>query len=75
MVGECVKRRGGKQLIGNNDLAGTIYAKWGHVLLVGAAAEYDLKIAAGTARVVTLGTTRLAPNNLFPAAQDVFLVE
>ncbi|WP_236696251.1 pilus assembly protein TadG-related protein [Rhodopirellula islandica] len=64
-----------QQLIGNNDLAGTIYAKWGHVLLVGAAAEYDLKIAAGTARVVTLGTTRLAPKNLFSAAQDVFLVE
>ncbi|WP_158231092.1 hypothetical protein [Rhodopirellula bahusiensis] len=43
--------------------------------LVGATAEYDLKIAAGTARVVTLGTTRISPKSLFPAAQDVYLVE
>ncbi|WP_234952709.1 pilus assembly protein TadG-related protein [Rhodopirellula baltica] len=64
-----------QQLIGNNALAGTVYAKWGHVQLVAASAELDLKIASGTARVVTVGTTRLSPKNLFPAAQDVFLVE
>lgn len=64
-----------QHLIGNNALAGTIYAKWGHVQLVTASAELDLKIASGTARVVTLGTTQLSPKNLFPAAQDIFLVE
>ncbi|MCC9643091.1 pilus assembly protein TadG-related protein [Rhodopirellula sp. JC740] len=64
-----------QQLIGNNDLSGTIYAKWGHVSLVGANSRYDLKIAAGTIRFVTLGQTTLAPSSPFPAARDVVLVE
>ncbi|WP_404310833.1 pilus assembly protein TadG-related protein [Neorhodopirellula lusitana] len=64
-----------QHLLGSGDLAGTIYAKWGHTLLIGALASYDLKIASGTARIVTVGDTTFAPSSLFPPAKDVLLVE
>ncbi|QEG39613.1 pilus assembly protein TadG-related protein [Roseimaritima ulvae] len=65
----------GQHLVGNSDLSGTIYAKWGHTLFVGGAATHDLKIVSGTARIVTVGTTTIAPRTLLQPAEDVVLVE
>ena len=55
-------------------ISGQVYAKWGHVALLGDG-QYDLSIVAGTARVITLGTTHIAPQAPLPPARDVYLVE
>ena len=64
-----------QQLVGSGDISGTIYAKWGHTIFVGAAGAYDLRFVTGTMRVVTVADSTLAPSNLLPAASDVFLLE
>jgi hypothetical protein len=64
-----------QQLLGGGDIAGTIYAKWGHVTFVGGAGTYDLRFVAGTMRVVTVTNTVIAPTNLLPPARDVLIVE
>ncbi len=61
-------------LLGPNALQGTIYAKWGHVLLM-ADGTYDLRIVSGTARLLSVLGITLAPSTLLPPAQDVYLVE
>lgn len=66
-------------VIGNLNLlgasvSGTIYAKWGHVLLT-AQGTHDLRIAAGTARIVAVTDVTFDPSDLLPPARDVFLVE
>ena len=63
-----------QSLLGAGDLAGAVYAKWGHVIFVGNG-TYDLRFACGTMRVLTLFNSRLRPSRLFPPAQDVLLVE
>jgi hypothetical protein len=55
-------------------LAGRIYAKWGHVVLLGNS-THDVSIVAGSARLVAVGEMTLAPSVRLPPAQDVFLVE
>jgi hypothetical protein len=62
-------------LLGGSAVSGTVYAKWGHVLLVGGGGVHDLRFVCGTARVLTVGNTTLAPSILFPPAQDVLLLE
>jgi hypothetical protein len=62
-------------LVGGGNAQGTIYAKWGHVAFVGGAGSYDLRFVCGTMRVLTAFDATLAPCELLPAAQDVFLVE
>ncbi|QDT50551.1 hypothetical protein Pan258_46300 [Symmachiella dynata] len=64
-----------QQLVGSGDISGTIYAKWGHTIFVGAAGSYDLRFVTGTMRVVTVADSTLAPSSLLPAASDVFLLE
>ncbi len=61
-------------LLGAGSFGGTFYAKWGHVLFTGAG-TYDMRIVAGTARLVTVTGMTIAPAILLPAALDVFLVE
>jgi hypothetical protein len=63
-----------QSLLGASPLSGTIYAKWGHVLFTGGG-TYDVRIVAGTARLVTVLGMTIAPNTLLPPAQDVYLVE
>ncbi len=60
--------------LGPGSIAGTIYAKWGHVLFTGDG-TYDLRIVSGTARLATVMGMTLAPSAPLPPAQDVFLVE
>jgi hypothetical protein len=66
---------GATKLVGGGDISGTIYSKWGHVLFLGGQGTYDVRIVAGTLRVLTVLTSTFAPSQLLPAAQDVLLVE
>ncbi|MGC4005556.1 MAG: pilus assembly protein TadG-related protein [Pirellulales bacterium] len=61
-------------LLGTAEFSGTLYAKWGHVLMVGNG-DYELSIAAGTARLVTVLGMTITPSNSLPAAKDVYLTE
>lgn len=63
-----------ESLIAGGTIAGTIYAKWGELVFTGQG-TYDLRIAAGTVRFVDVLDITLAPSRLFPAVEDVFLVE
>jgi Flp pilus assembly protein TadG len=56
------------------DFAGTTYAKWGHVILIGQG-TYDARFVAGTMRILALIDVTLSPSDLLPPAQDIFLVE
>jgi hypothetical protein len=60
-------------LLGGN-ISGTIYAKWGHVIFAGNS-TYNVKIVAGTVRLLAVLDMTLSPSALLPPAQDVFLVE
>jgi len=64
-----------QQLLGANQLSGSVYNKWGHTLFVGGASTSGLRFATGTMRVVTVGDTTLQPTPLMPAATDALLVE
>jgi Flp pilus assembly protein TadG len=63
------------KLVGGGDISGTIYSKWGHVIFLGGAGSYDLRLVSGTLRVLTVFNTTIAPSRLLPAAQDVLLAE
>jgi len=64
-----------QQLIGSGHISGTLYSKWGHIIFLGGNGSYDLRFVCGSLRVLTVTDTTIAPTNLFPAAQDVFLLE
>ena len=61
-------------LLGGNSVSGTVYAKWGHFLFAGQG-RYDLRVAAGSMRIVTVLGCEFAPARLFPPVREVFLVE
>jgi hypothetical protein len=61
-------------LLGTGSFAGRVYSKWGHVILAGKG-TYDVSIVAGTLRLLAVLNMSLAPSNLLPPAEDVFLVE
>lgn len=61
-------------LLGASSFSGTVYAKYGHVILAGNG-TYNARFVAGTMRVVTVANTTINPAQLLPPAQDVFLVE
>jgi Flp pilus assembly protein TadG len=63
-----------ENLLGAGRLEGTVYAKWGHVLLAGKG-DYNARFVSGTMRILALLDLRIMPTNLLPAAQDVFLVQ
>lgn len=63
-----------QNLLGNPTFNGTIYAKWGHVAFIGDG-THDMRIVAGSARLVPLLGLTLAPSTLLPPAYDVYLVE
>jgi hypothetical protein len=63
-----------ESLLGTGSVSGIMYAKWGHVLFSGTG-TYDVRIVAGTARLVTVLGMTIAPSKLLPPAQDVYLVE
>ncbi|HEV2971729.1 MAG TPA: hypothetical protein VGY55_17255, partial [Pirellulales bacterium] len=63
-----------ESLLGAGSLSGAFYAKWGHVLFTGTGA-YNVRIVAGTARLITALGMTITPSPLLPPAQDVYLVE
>jgi hypothetical protein len=63
-----------ENLLGPGQLHGTVYSKWGHVVLAGKG-SYDARFVAGTMRIVALLDMQISPSVRLPAAQDVFLVE
>lgn len=63
-----------QDLLGSSGLSGTIYARWGHVLLAGKG-EYNARLVGGTVRIVGLLDVMIRPDELLPPARDVFLVE
>ncbi|HWL09986.1 MAG TPA: pilus assembly protein TadG-related protein [Planctomicrobium sp.] len=63
-----------EQLLGPASISGMIYSKWGQ-LIFAANGNYDLRIVAGTARIVNVLQTTLSPSQKLPPATDVFLVQ
>jgi hypothetical protein len=63
-----------ENLIGAGQLRGTLYSKWGHVILAGKG-TYDARFVVGTMRLVALLDMQIRPSTLLPPAEDVFLVE
>jgi hypothetical protein len=63
-----------QQLVGGQ-IHGTVYAKWAHVTFLGGGGSYDLKFVCGSLRIATVLNTIIAPTDLLPPAQDVFLLE
>lgn len=61
-------------LLGGPAIDGTIYAKWGHVVLVGSGFQ-ETRVVAGTLRLLSVTSSVIAPATLLPPAEDVFLVE
>ncbi len=62
------------QLLGG-DLAGTVYARSGHLTFLSGQGVYDLRLVCGTLRIVTLGDTTFSPQELLAPAKDVFLID
>lgn len=63
-----------ENLLGAGTLQGTVYSKWGHLILAGKG-TYNARFVVGTMRIVALLDVTIQPNQLLPPAQDVFLVE
>lgn len=63
-----------ENLLGAGQLRGTVYSKWGHVILAGKG-TYDARFVTGTMRIIALLDMQISPATLLPAAQDVYLVE
>jgi len=61
-------------LLGNGSSAGRVYAKWGHVIVAGKG-TYDASFVAGTMRILAVLNMNVAPSDLLPPAEDVYLVE
>jgi hypothetical protein len=63
-----------ENVLGAGQMQGTVYAKWGHVILAGKG-EYDARFVAGTMRIIALLDMSIRPTVLLPPARDVYLVE
>lgn len=63
-----------ENLLGPGQLSGTVYSKWGHVILAGKGV-YDARFVSGTMRIIALLDLAIRPSTLLPAAQDIYLVE
>ena len=63
-----------ENLLGNANVQGTIYAKWGHVILSGRG-TFRTALVAGTARVLTVAGVTIQPSHPLPAVEEVALME
>jgi hypothetical protein len=63
-----------ENLLGPGSFQGTVYSKWGHVVLAGRGSA-DARFVVGTMRIVALLDLEIRPTSLLPPAQDVYLVE
>ncbi|MFI4876684.1 MAG: pilus assembly protein TadG-related protein [Blastopirellula sp. JB062] len=63
-----------ENLLGPGTISGTLYTKWGHLLLAGKG-TFDARLVAGTLRILALLDVRIAPSWKLDPAFDVYLVE
>jgi hypothetical protein len=63
-----------ENLIGAGEVQGTVYSKWGHVVLAGKG-RCDARFVAGTMRIIALLDVQIRPTPLLSPAEDVYLVE
>jgi Flp pilus assembly protein TadG len=63
-----------QQLLLAGSLQGTIYGKYAQIVFA-ANGTFDLRLVAGSIRFANLLQTVIAPTQLLPPAQDVYLVE
>jgi len=63
-----------ENLLGSGSLGGSVYSKWGHVILAGKG-EYDARFVVGTMRIIALLDVMIRPSAKLPPAYDVYLVE
>ncbi|GAA4436365.1 Tad domain-containing protein [Bremerella cremea] len=63
-----------ENLLGNGNLEGNIYSKWGHVILAGKGV-FDARFVVGTMRLVALLDIDIRPSVKLPPAYDVYLAE
>lgn len=61
-------------LLSNGQFGGTIYAKWGHLVMAGMG-SFDSRFVVGSMRFVNVLDCQIEPTNLLPPAEDVFLVQ
>jgi len=61
-------------LLAGNEFGGTIYAKWGHLVLAGSG-TFDTRFVVGSMRFVNVIHASIEPTQLLTPATDVFLVE
>lgn len=62
-------------ILGSSRVSGTVYAKWGHVILA-SSGTVETAVVAGTVRIVAVLPTTIAPTRLLlPPAEDVYLLE
>lgn len=61
-------------LLSDSTFEGTIYSKWGHVILSGQG-QFNTAIAAGSVRILTVTQTSISPSRKLPAARNITLVE
>ena len=63
-----------ENLLGPGQIRGTVYSKWGHVVLAGKG-PYDTRFVVGSLRLIALLDMQIRPSELLPPAEDVYLVE
>src|SRR6185503_14119148 len=63
-----------ENILGAGQMRGTIYSKWGHVVLAGKG-TYETRFVVGTLRLFALLDMDVQPSGLLPPANDVYLVE
>ncbi|MBI1346364.1 hypothetical protein GC163_08740 [bacterium] len=61
-------------LLTDGSFSGTIYAKWGHMVLAGMG-TFDTRFVVGSMRFVNVFDCAVEPSSLLPPAEDVFLVQ
>jgi len=61
-------------LLGNHQFGGTMYAKWGHVIVAGTGTFRNCFVV-GSLRFVNVLNCSISPGDLLPPAKDVFLVQ
>lgn len=59
---------------GSHKLAGAVYAKWGHLMLVGSGVS-EFNAVVGTMRAALVGDLRITPEIPLPPSPQIFLVQ
>lgn len=61
-------------LLTNGSFSGTIYSKWGHLVIAGMG-SFDTRLVVGSMRFANILDCEIDPTSRLPAAKDVYLVQ